>query len=227
MGCAAQHQLLAHRQLGRRQQADLLGLVVTDTGGPRQRIEVVFEQALFLRCRILHGHRHARLRLCRPHPVPGLLHVARHQLHLCIPEGNAAPVGERHPAGEVEPVVAFVEPGHIICTPGQPAGQVAQLKFALPGARIVQQKHQRRTIAQGLGHIRIDQPPRHPRFDTITHFQDRNAIVIGQDSGGLRLFCAAGGVGSHQQHVPADILFQQFIRGQQVEIKILLDDAQG
>jgi hypothetical protein len=64
----------------------------------------------------------------------------------------------------------------------------------------------------------------HTGFDAITDPQ-YHALAGGEHGGGFRAVGAAGGVRAHHAHLAPDVLLQQLGRRQQVEVEVLLQQA--
>ena len=92
-------------------------------------------------------------------------------------------------------------------------------------ATVVERHDQRWPIAQVSGDVGVDDAARHAGLDAVADFH-HHAVVGGQYLCGFAAVDAGGGVGADDADGFADVFFQQFLRGQQVEIEILLDDGQ-
>jgi hypothetical protein len=221
---AGQQVFAAHRHGAGREQRELLGLVVGDRGRPLEAVEVVVQQRFLRRLGRLgarrgRGHRH--------HAHVGLAHAihrAGHQLQRGVVEAGAAAVGQRHPAVEVEAPAVGGEVGDVVGFPGQSARQVGQL-YRLLATCGFEQHRQRRPVAQVGRHGIEGQAPRHAGFDAVGEAQDRT-LPCREHRRGFALFSIAGWMRADHRDLAADVLFQQLLRRQQVEIKVLLDEGQ-
>ncbi len=221
---AGQQVLAAYRHGSRREQCQLLGLVVGNRGRPLEAVEVVIHQRFLRRFGCLgtrrRGHRVGHLGLRRPHPV----HRAGHQLQRRVVETGAAAVGQRDPAVEVEALALGRQVGDVVGLPRQTGCKVGQFDRLL-AATGVEQDRERRPVAQVGRHAVESQPSRHTGFDAVRKAQYR-ALSRSQHRGTLAFFAVIGRMRTDHRHLAADVLFQQLLRRQQVEVEILLDQAQ-
>ena len=107
---------------------DLLGFLIAQGQRTGDGVEVEFIEGFFgdgLRHRIgLHGHRfhagHRRLRL-------QLVHIARHQLDLCLFESCTALVFECHPADDVDHVALVSSDDVVVRLPAESSSDIGNL----------------------------------------------------------------------------------------------------
>ncbi len=108
------------------QQAHLLGFEVVDGGSPTERVEVVFGERLLDELRLV-GHLRHRARRLQPIASIVLLdamEVAGDELQPRVVECRAAVVRERDPPVEVGLRVIAIDGQHVVCIPGEVAGQI-------------------------------------------------------------------------------------------------------
>ena len=202
----------------------MLGLVFSDGGGATQCVEVVLEQRFFghvIGC-LGHGRgRHGQHAAALDHLWHYLVHVARHQLQLGIAVAGATGIGQGDPAGDVQLVIRCGQFHHIVRTPRQAAGEVAQLQVLLDAAGVVQRHDQRGAVTQVGGHIAKHQAARDAGLNALTDLQ-HHAVVGGQYGGRLRDLSTGRGVGTDDADVLPYIFFQQLLGREQIKVEILL-----
>ena len=162
------------------------------------------------------GHGRGRIRL--PHPVQ----LTRHQLNLRLSIAHAALVGQGHPAVEVHAGAVPGEVGHIVRLPAHAAAEIRELQGPLPGPGALKMEHQGGPVTQGLGHVGEGQVADHAGLDAIGVTQHR--ALVGREYAGLLDRAIPVFIGADDLHGAADIFLEQALRGEQVEVEVLLDE---
>ena len=214
------------------EEAHLLGLQIGDRGAFGQRVEIVIAQSLAaaaFRSRLLQvltTDRHTKIvRLtCSDH----LAWRAGDQQRLRVVIGGAAGIGQRHPPLHIDFAVALVVESDVVGLPAESRGQIAQSRA--PSARVRADDADRKggPCAQVVRHLVENDAHRQPviakHLDALADFQD-HAAVGGKNQCLLARFSPGCGIHPHDGHFLADGLFHEFRGGQQVEIEVLLKDA--
>ena len=224
---------LARGHVGDVQQADLLGLVVGDRHRLGQRIDVDVRQATRASRLGPAAARRGRRGIGPAARVIGRVqhrHVTRHHPRPRIAEGHARPVGQGHPAGQIQRPGRLVIAGDIVGLPRQPRGQIAEGHVPASRALGVQGHAQGRARAQIGRHLVEDHTGRHAvvaqHLDTAVHLK-HHAFVGGQHTGAVGLLRAGAGIGADEADFAPDRSLHQPVRGQQVVVEILLDHRQA
>ena len=118
----------------------LLGFLIVQCRGPRQRVHVVFVERLF-------GYGRSVARFVVPWPwrrllqipvVVGLylVYVAGQQLDVSVFEDVTSAVVDRHPAHQIEHVTVFGSDQVVVRLPAHPAGDIREFGVESPGSSV-------------------------------------------------------------------------------------------
>ena len=154
--------------------------------------------------------------------------VAGDEQDVGVAVGRAAIVGEGDPALHVHPPGGLVEQGDIIGLPGKAGGEVGQGQRPRSAGLALHRYRQGRASAQILRHAVEDHPDRQAvvaqHLDPLADLQ-HDAAIGGEHPRPLAGLLPVRRIGPYQGDRLADRFLHQCLRRQQVEIEILLDDA--
>jgi len=216
-------ELLRDGHLARRQQREVLGLVVLDRRAAVERVEVVLEQALRRKVVTGGGRRHRlRRRLQHPPIAPSVrraVHVASHQLERGVAVGGAAFVVDRHPAVQIRERVGGVEDHDVVGLPGDPAREIRRLDALGPRGLVTQEPHE-----GGLGHEILrergqDETAVVAHVDLTVDLEDRS---VGREQSGVVIRA----VTLIEPHLAADVLLHELLARQEIVLVVLLEDLE-
>ena len=156
------------------------------------------------------------------------MQVAGHQLQLRVLVRRPARVVHGHPAIQVRLHVVSRHGQHVVGHPRHVRRQVRRLDAVLPLPGVVDLPHQRWPAVQVLGDL--GEPVLlgvHAGDDLVADLPHRR-VVEGQQSPGDFLLTAGAVVHARadQRDVAADVLLQQALRVEQIELVVLLEDAE-
>ena len=148
------------------------------------------------------------------------VHVARDELEGGVPVGGAALVVDRHPAGEVGPVVGGIEDEDVVGAPGDAAGEVRGLDALGRRRSVPEQPDERRLRDEVLG-----QGGQH-HVPVVAH-EDLAADVVDGPVGGQerRLDVRAGAL--VEPHLSPQVLLHELLARQEVVLVVLLEDLEA
>ena len=217
-------QLLDHGHVGGRHQRELLRLVILDRRAAVQRVEVVFEEALRLEVarRLLVRRRLGRdVHQARSAaPLHGTVDVARHELEGRVAIGGAAAVVDGDPARDVALRVGGIDDHHVVGLPRDAAREVRGLHALRPRDGVAQQPHERRLADEVFRQRGQHETSIVAEVDLAVDLEDGAG-------GGEQLGLQIRAVGVVEPHHAADVLLHELAAREQVELVVLLEDAQA